>query len=908
MSFADHDFDADDRISSPPWSEDNATLRQHIPSMRSRDQAQGQEDVEGSPLRHRPRPFQQRRAVSASHLPAVSSADLATTQATFESPLRSILVSGPPTASVSANTALASLSSATPSYSSAPAFAALTNAGARRAWAKPDTGPSSSTASVPIIPTNPVPTLEKGVDDPDVAISALTNENDYLRTSVTLSRLFTASDATTPGALSRFSSHLRSHSNPAGGLRETSTLNGHLFHNGFMEGRHSDIIIIAFGQRYKLHKLLLDRVPFFSSAFSGPWAESSAKEMVLHPKEIDQNITQTAFELAIKRIYGTQFPELEEQEAVSLFATACWLDMPELVESCVEAILNQMETTNLHELIRLVTNNYYGKPGDRILSSAKALLCREGWEMPYSAWDKIPSEIIREIVGGDPFFIPTEWERWFLATKILNRKLRTKVVEAGLISEDGRFIYPKPSSLRFFAVRFDTVYRRESGWASARHVTEKDEPWVSLYTSPEISPLLILLDEGVHYMHLRFEQLQQIRSHRDILGVPVLPEKVISDALWMSMELRQRVVNADENDLDLGLAEVADEADLAFPNAMEEPRQESKGKQPVAEAVPTPEDSIISDSWDGTGAPRKFWIPNTDVSCVMGGTREANLAANAVNSAEWSNTARLSASLEPTDLTWASDFVLDSGRPLSQSVESDAAPTYSKIPPFRFAAEFPHPRALKEKKRVYSSTVWYAGSMWNLYIQRVHNSKTHQLGIYLHRAKDASDEPVGQVIPARSVDDRIGQLERELLLRKSERRPRPWGDEDIDGASYHGRATTLQTDERPVIGANFVEKDEGPDRDPRSPGFSRSLVKSPISSTARWLESELEDEELLLANRRYNSPALPNYLDARPVIKTYFKIYSIDKAGRMLSIYESAPEKFVVSKSWGWKSSPAFWV
>ena len=47
-----------------------------------------------------------------------------------------------------------------------------------------------------------------------------------------------------------------------------------------------------------------------------------------------------------------------------------------------------------------------------------------------------------------------------------------------------------------------------------------------------------------------------------------------------------------------------------------------------------------------------------------------------------------------------------------------------------------------------------------------------------------------------------------------------------------------------------------------------------------------------------------NFCDTcRPTIRTYFKIYSPSKAGRLLSIYESAPDKFDVSKSWGWKSS-----
>ncbi|RMZ92398.1 hypothetical protein DV736_g376, partial [Chaetothyriales sp. CBS 134916] len=880
MAFIEPNPRTDEPLEKPTWDDDGRPA--------------GDTGLETSPVQSRPRPWPaQQRAVSASRVHAGSSSDLTSTQATFESPLRSIIVSGVPTASVSANTALASLSSAAPSSSSAPAFVALANAGARRMLARPESGLASSPIPSSALSARSLPTLQKDLDDPHAALSSSGPEPYQIHTSVALSRQFPASDENSPAVLSRNPSHLRTLPGAAGGFNDTSTLTGHLFHHGFVEGIHSDITVVAFGQRYRLHKLLLHRVPFFASAFSGAWAESSANEMVLYLEEIDFNITQVAFELAIKRIYGIQFPQLEEQEAVGLFAAASWLDMPEVVESSVDSILRQMDISTVHELIGLVTTNYYGKPGDRILASVKAVLCREGWEMPYSLWDNIPSELIREVVGADPFFVPSEWERWFLATKILNRRLKAKAIEAGLISNEGAFLYPKPSSLGSFAIRINTVCRRESGLASTQHVSEKHEPWIALYTSPEVAPLLVLLDEGVHYVHLSFEQLQKIRSHRDILGVPVLPEQLISDALWMSMELRQRILNADENDLDLGLAEIANEADIAsLTNNAVSPR-DTKGKQ-REHTRKSSTDEQFSTSQDGRTKTRKFWIPASDVSCVIGGTREANGAANATSSSDLHAISQLSVSMVPTDLSWASDFVLDSGRPLPRNADSDTPQQYSKFPPFRFAAEFPHPGTLKDKKRVYSGTVWYAGSLWKLYVQRVHSSKSHQLGIYLHRAKDVSDEPVGHVIPARSMD------ERELHLRKNEGRPHIWRGED-ESSSSHSRPIVARSEERPGKGSNMVVKDEGLER---AYGVSNSQVNVNGSKAAsNWIESELQDQELLLANRQYSVPTVPPYLDNRPVIKTYFKIYSADKAGRMLSIYESAPEEFVMNKSWGWKSS-----
>jgi hypothetical protein len=646
--------------------------------------------------------------------------------------------------------------------------------------------------------------------------------------------------------------------------------------------------------------------------------------MTLHPQEVDSNITKTAFELALRRVYGAAMPAQEDQEAIGLFATACWLDMADLVDSSVDALLRQMHPSKLHTLIKLVTSNYYGKAGDRILSSAKAMLCREGWEMPYEYWDGIPAEIIREIIGSDPFYVPGEWERWFITLKLLNRRLKAKAIEAGLISPSGRYIQPRPNSLKFFAVRFDTIYRRD-GVVGGRHIPEKDDAWLALYTSPDIAPLLVLLDEGIHYVHLRFEQLQQIRTQKDILGVPVLPEKVISNALWMSMELRQRVVNAQESDLELGLSEVAEdyvEDDEQEPESRSLP---DRGKRPESHRVDT---EMESGSWDGNGKPRKFWIPVTDSSSVMGGAREAYMAANSTGNSDWTpHMNRLSASLEPSDVAWALDVGAiggEQGRSSSRNANSQQGEParFSHYPPFRFSAEFPNPRTLREKKRVYSQTVWYAGSMWNLYIQRVSTSKTQQLGIYLHRAKDKdpSDDPLAQFI-SYTVDDRIGLLEQEMLLHKNGRRSRHWradlmasggeADPEDDGNGSSGENETLnptgeaEPSTRTPGMSSLLRRAEGSSKarkTSQTPNTTASVHASACAAN-RVLDSDEENEELSRTSKRFNVSAMPAYVDGRPTIKTYFKIYSPSKAGRMLSIYESAPDRFNFSQSWGWKSS-----
>lgn len=98
-----------------------------------------------------------------------------------------------------------------------------------------------------------------------------------------------------------------------------AALPDHLYRRGLLAGKHSDITVHAFGHDYRLHRLILDRAPFFASALSEPWLEASAKSMTVHPEDIDPSISQTAFELALKRLYGCRNGAEEEHDPVGLF-------------------------------------------------------------------------------------------------------------------------------------------------------------------------------------------------------------------------------------------------------------------------------------------------------------------------------------------------------------------------------------------------------------------------------------------------------------------------------------------------------------------------------------------------------------------------------------------------------------
>jgi hypothetical protein len=75
-----------------------------------------------------------------------------------------------------------------------------------------------------------------------------------------------------------------------------------------------------------------------------------------------------------------------------------------------------------------------------------------------------------------------------------------------------------------------------------------------------------------------------------------------------------------------------------------------------------------------------------------------------------------------------------SRRTAREIIEEGTAETtkWSTNEPFRFSVEFWGLDTLKEKNRLHSHTVWYAGSLYNVYVQVI-KKKGMQLGVYLHR-------------------------------------------------------------------------------------------------------------------------------------------------------------------------------
>jgi len=251
---------------------------------------------------------------------------------------------------------------------------------------------------------------------------------------------------------------------------------------------------------------------------------------------------------------------------------------------------------------------------------------------------------------------------------------------------------------------------------------------------------------------------------------------------------------------------------------------------------------------------------------------------------------------------------------------------YSQFPPFRFAASFPSPRLIKEKKRVYSRTVFYAGSLWNIYIQKMRSQRNFQLGVYLHRVRERDFIDGLSIKQPTSVDERIGLLEREMLLSGEQRtnggrgsRNRPpvlahrssairTGDTRGNTPSDPSRQSTISTTS--TLFPRRSQFGNGSSALQTFVSFDTDSSDSDESTPLEITESNVDASEIIgddaLRPQPFSppqTPALPPYTDSRPTIKTYFKIFSHSKTGRSFSVYESAPDQFDFSQSWGWKSS-----
>ncbi|KAG6371584.1 hypothetical protein JVT61DRAFT_9294 [Boletus reticuloceps] len=366
----------------------------------------------------------------------------------------------------------------------------------------------------------------------------------------------------------------------------------------------------------------------------------------------------------------------------------------------------------------------------------------------------------------------------------------------------------------------------------------------------------IMFRDGIYYTNMHVDDV--IAISQDIsptTGRPFVPMSVLQDAHWTQSLLRCRITaiprsnssptsSPSPRDKELGLCVSTAEIISRLSNA---PKQQSAANEKDKVYYPVAQDSSLrigdSNGIEGASMDQLFDLP-------------APLAD------------RQSPSRVATSET--NFFGLKAERKTAvECVASDATGNarWSPYPPCRFAVEFWDIDSLKEKSRLHSHTIWYAGNLFNVYVQVV-RKKGIQLGIYLHR--QSSIDP----IPAPSTPVQTGAR----------------------GERNHNRVPSLPHQILSSVSSPTVR---------HSPSMQpvRSTTPSSLPSASSNLHTNYQSTgNAIPATAPPVSPPQP-YRDPRSSVSAYFSVSCTSTTGSSITRFTSVPDVFSVSQSWGWKSS-----
>lgn len=245
-------------------------------------------------------------------------------------------------------------------------------------------------------------------------------------------------------------------------------------------------------------------------------------------------------------------------------------------------------------------------------------------------------------------------------------------------------------------------------------------------------------------------------------------------------------------------------------------------------------------------------------------------------------------------------------------VDTNGTQRWARFPPLRFGTEFWGIGSLqdREKARLTSQTVWYAGSLFNVYVQLVRrksgssagaigsSANTNgglQLGMYVHRLSSVETIPAPSAPPtprptspttyqrSHAHSNSHGDATPSALLRTSASPPLVTIPSSFSTPTLHrpaSRGTLTQVASRNSLSSSPP---------PSSGGMSISTNSgSPNGSNGSSIRP----------------PAQP-YRDPREAVRAHFTLLVSAPSGAALTRFASEPDAFYVGRSWGYKASAA---
>ncbi|KZT52782.1 hypothetical protein CALCODRAFT_76772 [Calocera cornea HHB12733] len=818
------------------------------------------------------------------------------------------------------------------------------------------------------------------------------------------------------------SSHSPS-SGPGPSRAMSPSLLDHL-HASFLSGRAADVTLRVLGPwraEYRMHKVVLLQAGFFEMLFEGGYREALGEGTPVELRFEDPNITRAAFELCLSHLYRpTPLPSLPPaylpspshpltpdfpvppppsrvpRLLLSLLATASYLHIPHLVTDAARVLLGSVspwtvarylgfaiglglgpevagapeegeegvkglgrtfedspapsvpasrapsirgtddETPSppahraedsdddLHTSKSTATTTAsstpvpssptkhqlltsYGTPTNLLGQTCVAWLCRWGADVlvyeelcagasAWCVWGRggLPASWVRAVLGADEFWVREEVNRWDVARRVVD-------------------------------------LRREAEWAR-------------------------LFEEGIYYSHMTFDNLTKISlTLSPHTGKPYTPLRTLQRAHWASSLLRAAVQAANAITLpngkpgEMGLMRGTEEL-LSSP-------AEKEDEQEALFAVPPDDAQRIGD-----------WNPAGVLAAAVAGIPAASKGKTGWDERSWFGVGNKRRTLR--DLSSSAALL-----PLERSLG------WTTYEPYRFSVEFYSAAALRLDKRpvipgapapagspskIHSRTVFYAGSLFNVYIQVVKKKKDDkdvrsgpgalggdketQLGVYVQRwsmvnpvppASAPPATPAAQAVTARGAAQHrredsaastrsIGAFASTLTpatpgappgsiplhLAATWHAPAAPGRTPTPSPIPFPRAATprlaTSTSTSTSASASALSRSASPpipgtptavhSPGPPTPGGASQSPPSAFPFPPPSTPTTSSTPGSAPASYPPAAPQTP-YRDPRQTLRAYFAVTCCSSLGAVLTRFSSAPDKFDVGQSWGWKSS-----
>ncbi|KAI9512284.1 hypothetical protein F5148DRAFT_1163765 [Russula earlei] len=433
-----------------------------------------------------------------------------------------------------------------------------------------------------------------------------------------------------------------------------------------------------------------------------------------------------------------------------------------------------------------------------------------------------------DVVYSPPLKLPPIWRRGGL----------TAAWVRALVSSDIFFI--KGEKERYDLAKTVVELRRDEGI-----IEEEEVEWAKLFT------------EGIYYANMTFDDLLYLSHDRSpSTGRAYVPERVIQAAYWTQSMLRHKIVGSFPSSPPASPTGASRNKELGI----------CVSRKDIVEALSRAEKNEETST---------YWPVPGPSSMRMGECAGAeNLFINEVFGLSSASSKHQGPSR--SSMSYSTFFGLKNARcttiESASSSPSDAT-RWVPYPPYRFGVEFWDVDSLREKSHLYSQTIWYAGSLFNVFVQ-MFRKKAHgpQLGVYLHR--QSSVDPIPPLSMPSGSAPTENLVEHNYSISHTRNLPSP---------SPMNTSPTYPT-QYSFSGLPMIP----------SPRSSTPVQGSPSSSSLSGSGLPVNGPPIV--------PQQP-YRDPRAQVSAYFAIACASATGSSVTRFTSNPDDFSISQSWGWRSS-----